>query len=272
MAGFEVRGSVVKARAGEPSATRLRGLTPRRSRSVPVACRVSSRRSRAACRLPSSRTLTGQCWSSRAAERSDDHGEPCGAMASAGVPGARRPDAGWPDAGWPDARRRSRIRSRCGRREAWRRCTGRGAVLAVVSESWQLGKGGGSVRAAAAPRRARNHAGRRRSRGRSARGLLGPVSPAWPRTAPGGPRVTQGTEPDPGVPDGHLPLTPESSDQGRATRMQDAARAASPAGAAQARASCVVAAVSRLAASRRARRRRCRMTCATMAAAAAASR
>ncbi len=157
MAGFEVRGSVVKARAGEPSATRLRGLTPRRSRSVPVACRVSSRRSRAACRLPSSRTLTGQCWSSRAAERSDDHGEPCGAMASAGVPGARRPDAGW-----PDARRRSRIRSRCGRREAWRRCTGRGAVLAVVSESWQLGKGGGSGRGAGALRPERPGAPARR--------------------------------------------------------------------------------------------------------------
>ena len=51
------------------------------------------------------------------------------------------------------------------------------------------------LRAGAAARRARDHAGHRRTRRRRARGLLGPVPPAWPRTAPGGPRVTATSEP-----------------------------------------------------------------------------
>ncbi len=79
-----------KARAGERSATRLRSLTPSRSWSVPAACRVSSRRSWAACHMPSSCTRTARCSSSRAAERSHEHRELSRPMASAGVPGARR--------------------------------------------------------------------------------------------------------------------------------------------------------------------------------------
>jgi hypothetical protein len=43
-----------------------------------------------------------------------------------------------------------------------------------------------------------NHAGRRGARGRCACKLLDPVPPAWPRTAPGCPRLTVGPEPDPG--------------------------------------------------------------------------
>jgi hypothetical protein len=41
--------------------------------------------------------------------------------------------------------------------------------------------------------------GRRSPRRRRARGLLGPVPPAWPRTAPGGPPVTATSEPGPGA-------------------------------------------------------------------------
>src|SRR5258708_7276892 len=70
LARTDLRFGVVsrKARPGERSATRLRGLTPSRSWSVPGACRVSSRRFSAACRLPSSCTRTAQCSSSRATE------------------------------------------------------------------------------------------------------------------------------------------------------------------------------------------------------------
>src|SRR6266536_2195784 len=53
-------------------------------------------------------------------------------------------------------------------------------------------RGAPLLRAATAAQRARRHAGRRRTRRRRARGLLGPLPPAWPRTAPGGPRVTAG--------------------------------------------------------------------------------
>ena len=67
-AGFEVRGSVAKGKSWRAICDEAGKLDAEPIVWVPVACRVSSRRSLAACRMPSSCTRTARCSSSRAAE------------------------------------------------------------------------------------------------------------------------------------------------------------------------------------------------------------
>ena len=72
----------------------------------------------------------------------------------------------------------------------WRRIVLVGAVAGRLRAAVPGTSGAPILRAATAGQRARDHAGRRSPRRRRAHGLLDPVPPTWPRTAPGGPPVT----------------------------------------------------------------------------------
>ena len=105
---------------------------------------------------------------------------PAGAAAHGRDPGHPHPQ---PVRAGPARRPADLAPDRAGRRRA-------GRLRAAVPGT----RGAPLLRTAAAARRARDHAGRRSPRRRRARGLLGPVPPAWPRTAPGGPPVTATSE------------------------------------------------------------------------------